>query len=137
MTDHQLAETATIKPSYTYNVEIVRVLDGDTVIVDVSCGFFITVRMSCRLVGINAIELHDPGGAAARDHLANLLAGPLLGPTVVQSVGVDKFAGRFDAVLVAAGVDVNARMVADGYAAAWDGTGPRPTPPWPIPEAKP
>lgn len=120
---------------YQYNATVVRVIDGDTVIMDVDLGFYMTARMSCRLEGINAIELHSPGGPEARDHLAALFTTPHV---VVSSVKADKYAGRFDGIILVtsngAVFNVNDRMVLDGYAAAWNGLGTRPVPPWPIPQ---
>jgi micrococcal nuclease len=118
---------------YQYRATVVRVLDGDTVLLDVDLGFYVTVRQSCRLMGINARELHDIGGPEARDHLLGLL--PVKASVNLESVKPDKFAGRFDGLIfVLPGVSVNQFMVKDGYAATWDGTGTRPVPPWPIPE---
>lgn len=131
--------------TYEFEATVISVHDGDTVIMDVvleedsvdhDLGFDLRLqhslkvlqRSSCRLLGINARELGQPGSIEARDHLAGLLS-----PTVtVRSVRRDKFSGRFDGLIVSNGVDVNAQMIADGYAAPWNGTGTRPVPPWPI-----
>jgi micrococcal nuclease len=118
---------------YEYDATIVRVVDGDTVIMDVDLGFYMHARMSCRLANLNARELHDEGGLEAKAHLEGLLP---TGITVrVQSVKADKFAGRFDAIIIRnGGLNINLKMVSDGYAAEWDGTGWKPIPLWPIPE---
>jgi endonuclease YncB( thermonuclease family) len=121
-------------PDYTYKATVVTVRDGDNCTLDMDLGFWCTVRMSCRLAGLNAIELASPGGAEAAAHLASLI--PPGSAVTVQSVRPDKYAGRFDGVIflpASPPVNVNARMIADGYAAAWDGTGSRPVPPWPLP----
>jgi endonuclease YncB( thermonuclease family) len=120
---------------YTYNATVVRVIDGDTAIVDVDLGFYMTARMSCRLAGLNARELHDDGGREARDYLCGLL--PVEATVQVDSVKADKYAGRFDGVVTrrlddGSGINVNQRLIDMGYAAKWDGSGPRPVPPWPL-----
>ncbi len=116
----------------TYPVTVVRVVDGDTVLVDIDLGFWTTTRLSCRLAACNAIESNQPGGSEAHTHLAGLL--PVGTETTVRSIGVDKYSGRFDGYLALKdGRDATAVMIADGYAAAWDGKGARPVPPWPIP----
>lgn len=120
-----------VTDDYIRSARVIRVIDGDTVIVDVDLGFYVWVRMSCRLAGINARELHAPGGPAAGAHLAGLL--PEGGLVTVGSVRADKFAGRFDGVIRFNGEDINQRMVADGFAVRWDGSGTAPVPPWPIP----
>lgn len=95
-------------------------------------GFHVDMRLSCRLAGVNSIELSQPGGAEAREHLADLL--PVDAQVSVISVAVDKFAGRFDGrIQLPDGRDAATVMVRDGYAVAWNGRGARPTPPWPIP----
>lgn len=120
-----------LKQAYEYNATVVRVLDGDTIVMDVDLGFFMYVRMSCRLFGINAIELHDAGGSQAKTHLSSLL--PAGTEVVVKSVQPDKYAGRFDGVVMLGDTNINQTLVDQGYAAAWDGKGPHPVPVWPIP----
>ena len=44
---------------YTYKAQVVRVIDGDTVILNIDLGFKIFHVMSCRLSGVNAPELND------------------------------------------------------------------------------
>jgi micrococcal nuclease len=42
---------------YVYKCKVVRVVDGDTVVLDIDLGFFITIRRSCRLLKYNAPEM--------------------------------------------------------------------------------
>jgi endonuclease YncB( thermonuclease family) len=123
-----------MKDEYIRAVNVVRVIDGDTVVTDVDLGFYVTVRMSCRLTGINANEPNQPGGKEASAHLASLLSEATM--VRVRSVRADKFAGRFDAIVVAdyangESIVVNDAMVASGFAVAWDGSGAKPVVPWP------
>jgi micrococcal nuclease len=120
--------------NYVRRATVQRVVDGDTVALDVDLGFWTHEFMLCRLVGLNARELRDPGGKEARDHLAEML--PAGKRVTVSSIKADKYAGRFDGVIFTlpteGSIDVNAQMIHDGYAAVWDGTGTKPVPPWPI-----
>lgn len=112
---------------------VVEVIDGDTVRIEIDLGFNIAWTVSVRLHGVAAREKRRPGGPEARDHLAGLIpAGTLVD---VLSVRWDKYAGRVQGVLFHATrrFDVGATMIKDGYAAPWDGTGPQPEAPWPIP----
>lgn len=125
-----------LSPPYTYEAMIVRVTDGDTVVADVSLGFGLWMRdskrqpMSFRLAGCNAIEKAKPGGKEARDHLAALL--PPGKRVLLQSIQSDKYGGRYDARLTVEGIgDLVDYLIAQGWVAAWDGTGPQPVPPWP------
>lgn len=44
---------------YNYKAKTVRVIDGDTVVLDIDLGFNIHHISPCRLYGINAYELRD------------------------------------------------------------------------------
>lgn len=120
---------------YVRRVTVVRVIDGDTFVCDVDLGFHVTVRMSCRLAGINAPDRGEGGYTEARGALAGLLADAR--SVTVCSVRADKYAGRFDAEVstwpCGAGptLRVNDVLVDEGFAVPWDGTGPRPLVPWP------
>jgi micrococcal nuclease len=43
---------------YTYKAKVGRVIDGDTVVLEIDLGFNIFHVMSCRLLGVNAPELN-------------------------------------------------------------------------------
>jgi endonuclease YncB( thermonuclease family) len=111
---------------------VTSVYDGDTFTVMADCGFEVWRVVDVRLNGCNAIELHSPGGAEARTHVLELMP---VGTKITLTVsGWDKYGDRSDSlVTLPDGRDLTSTMVADGYAAAWDGKGPKPSPPWPIP----
>lgn len=118
-------------PAYRYEAVITAVHDGDTITADISLGFGVWMRAQVfRLLGCNARELADLGGPEARLNLAALL---LAGPAVtLTSVKPDKYGGRWLAVVTLPdGVDLVARLVAEQWAAAWNGRGEKPVPPWP------
>jgi micrococcal nuclease len=119
-------------PAYRYAATVVNVHDGDTVRADVDLGFGIWKRAaSFRLLGLNAIELGDPGGREARDNLTALVLGRTL---TLTSVKPDKYGDRYDSLLALPdGADVAALLINAGWAAPWNGTGPRPLPLWPRP----
>jgi micrococcal nuclease len=66
---------------YIYKCKPVRVVDGDTVILDIDLGFHITVRKSARLLGYDAPETFGvkkteeeyKKGTKATEHLRSLL----------------------------------------------------------------
>lgn len=66
---------------YVYKCKVHRVVDGDTVILDIDLGFFITIRRSCRLLKYNAPEMFgtkktDPefkAGIKCKEKLEELL----------------------------------------------------------------
>lgn len=118
---------------FQYQATLIRVIDGDTVKLDVDLGFSIFTRLSCRLYGINTREHNEPGGPEAAAHLAELLAMP--GQLMVRSIKPDKYAGRFDGEIFLSThpESINFMMIRDGYAAVYFGVGPKPVPDWPTP----
>jgi micrococcal nuclease len=117
----------------SYAAVITGTHDGDTVYVqyaDVFLGALITLR--CRLIGINARELRDPGGAEARAALA--AEAPAGTVVTLRRVGGDEYRGRVDAqVITEDGRDLSAWLCSQNWAAPWNGRGERPVPPWPRP----
>lgn len=123
---------APVADDYVRAVTRVVVLDGDTFGCDVDLGFYVLVRLSCRLAGLNTPDRGEHGYMEARNRLAFLLT---TGTVTVRSVRADKYSGRFDAIVQVTGggrtIIVNDVMINEGYAVPWDGTGPRPSVPWP------
>jgi micrococcal nuclease len=120
--------------------EVTRVIDGDTL--DVQGGFRI------RLVLVDASELSESGGPAARDFLTDLCLGflALIDEDDFQ-IGDDPF-GRILAVVYCNGTNANAAMISSGHAdtysrfcsesefesKAWTGCSSPPPPPPPPPQ---
>lgn len=95
-----------------------------------------TILWDIRLRGCNARELDEPGGQQAHDALTARL--PVGTPVVLADVGPDKFGNRQDAAVFYLGDDgtvrdLTADLIAEDWAAAWNGLGKRPVPPWPRP----
>jgi len=116
------------RDQYIRRARIVRLIDGDTCVIDVDMGMAITVRATVRLYGINTPEVRGPekvAGHAATQHLADLLVQfrhegewDIVVKTYKDRRG--KF-GRYLASLIGADqdgnpVDLNMKMVADGHA---------------------
>lgn len=118
----------------TYPAQIVRIVDGDTVVLDVDLGFNVWQRsQSFRLAGCNAREHNAPGGVEAAANLATML--PPGTRVTLTSVRPDKFGGRYDARLALVdGRDVAQILIETGWAAPWSGAGPKPVPGWPRPD---
>lgn len=98
--------------------------DGDTCLVDCDLGFGFFLNAlnwdrkkiwSCRVYGINAIELKDPGGPEAAAYARSLC--PAGTRVRVTSMSWDKYGGRFDGTITLPdGRDFGALMIASGYA---------------------
>lgn len=54
---------------YRYRAEIVRVIDGDTVILKIDLGFHLTFEQRVRFYGVNAPELRTDEGKLAKTEL--------------------------------------------------------------------
>jgi micrococcal nuclease len=60
-------------PPYQYRAKVVRVVDGDTIVVNVDLGFKTWVEKILRLARINAPELPTPAGIAAKEFVDKYL----------------------------------------------------------------
>lgn len=105
---------------YEYSATVLKVVDGDTVHLDVDLGLDQRRRLSVRLYGINSPEMNTAEGKAAREHLVVLVFGGA-GPQVTVRTYKDRTEkyGRYLGTLLKDGVDLNERMVADGHAVVY------------------
>ena len=99
---------------YQYAARLVRVVDADTVVLDLDLGFYQwRLNRSYRLARINAPELNTPEGVAARsalvEHLATVTA------CLVSTSKADSF-DRWIVELYADGANTSDWLVANGHA---------------------
>ena len=110
---------------YYYKVEILRVVDGDTVDVRMDLGFHVWHKCRVRRMGINAPESRTRNleekarGLAAKDWLINILESAQ-SEIEMQSHGVGKY-GRVLGELYINEVNINQLMVEEGHAELYDG----------------
>lgn len=110
--------------AFRRRAHLVRVVDGDTVDLEVDLGFHLVTRTRFRLLGIDAPEVKGAtkaAGDAATAWLREALDGREL---AVESVKTGKF-GRWLATLYArqddgAWRDINAAMLAAGHARPYE-----------------
>ena len=101
--------------------KINRVIDGDTIDVDIDLGFWVTVSFKVRLKGIDAAETKTKDlaekteGLAAKEWLKKELARE--GEWIIETEKQDKY-GRILGTLYLVGdpVTLNERMLNDGIA---------------------
>lgn len=106
---------------YEYRATIAKVIDGDTVEATVDLGFAVSVVERFRLYGINAPETKGESredGRAATEFLRTLIAKHAPDSVLTIQTRKDKREkyGRYLAVLMAGGVNLNAVMVNAGHA---------------------
>ena len=118
---------------YTYNIELLRVVDGDTIDAKIDLGFDIWVKKRVRFLGVNAPESRTRDlkekarGLAAKDRVKQLLEGT---KTIqLKSHGVGKY-GRCLGELHIDVVDgqekvtlesVNKLLIKEGHAVEYHG----------------
>ena len=118
---------------YTYNIELLRVIDGDTIDAKIDLGFDVSVKKRIRFLGVDTPEsrtrdLEEKArGLAAKDRVIQLLEGC----TRIQSVshGVGKFGrclGELSIDMVdgkesVTMVSVNELLIKEGHAVEYHG----------------
>lgn len=107
------------QPSYTYRASSVRVIDGDTLVLDIDLGLSVTRRETVRLLGVNAPEVvgaEKPLGLKTKARLIELVTDQRL---VVQTFKDrdDKY-GRLlaDVFVVETGESVSATLILESLA---------------------
>ena len=80
---------------YTYNIELLKVVDGDTIDAKIDLGFDVSIKKRVRFLGVDTPEsrtrdLEEKArGLAAKDRLKNLLEGA--NEIQLKSHGVGKY----------------------------------------------
>lgn len=101
---------------YNYTAKVMRVVDGDTVDVEIDLGFHIWHRVRLRLAYIDAYESKTVKGRQATEYLKSVLEGQLVEITTSKP---DKY-GRYLAEIFFQGNSVNKSLIDIGYA-TWYG----------------
>ena len=81
---------------YLYEAKVVKIVDGDTIDLDVILGFYMTARIRFRLKGIDTPEIRGPErpeGLEAKQFVEDFL-GPIGSICTVQSYKTGKY-GRW------------------------------------------
>lgn len=81
-----------IKEDYLYQAKILKVVDGDTLILLIDLGFDVKKEQRVRLTQIDAPELKTPDGQEAFEYLLNIAAN--LDEIVIKTHKIDMY-GRF------------------------------------------
>jgi len=115
-------------PTYEYNARVVRVIDGDTVVLKIDLGFKFEAELVCRVYGVNTPEIAGitrDAGLAAKAANENMLlreAGGVVFTRTYKS-GKDKY-GRYLADIFyvdAQGVTLklSEQLIAGGFGKAY------------------
>ncbi|MBO71694.1 MAG: hypothetical protein CL508_05200 [Actinobacteria bacterium] len=110
---------------YYYAVDVLKVVDGDTVDVRIDLGFDVWHKCRVRLMGINAPESRTRDkeekkrGLAAKEWLSKEIY-DAVDPIELKSHGKGKF-GRILGELFINNININELMVNSGHAVKYDG----------------
>lgn len=120
-------EPGPTEPAYLYRAEVVHVVDGDTIDVDIDLGFYTWIKKQrIRMFGIDAPEMRGderPAGQAATEFLRDLIDGKtVILRTIKGKDGGDSRGkyGRWLATVYIDGLDVNQHMIDTGHAEPYD-----------------
>ena len=105
-----LAILVIASPLFALSGKVVSIHDGDTITILQN-----KTQIKVRLFGVDAPELKQPYGKKSKQFLANLIAGKVV---EVEENGKDRYKRTIGTVYLN-GVDINAQMVANGYAWAY------------------
>ena len=118
---------------YEYKINLIRVIDGDTIDAEIDLGFDVKVKKRIRFIGINTPEsrtrdLEEKArGLAAKDRVKALLEG--CNNIHLTSHGVGKFGrclgeimlDRVDGKESLTLVSINELLIKEGHAVEYDG----------------
>ena len=109
---------------WCYRATVLRVIDGDTIDVDVDCGFGNRRTERLRLLGINAPEMKGATwdrGDASMEALKELLRNAMdaQGYICIQTEKDDAFGRYLATIYLPSGNTVNQAMLDGGFAAEW------------------
>jgi micrococcal nuclease len=99
---------------YTYSATVVKVIDGDTVDLNIDLGFKIVIKLRCRLTGINAPEGKQTDAAIwLREQL------PIGTNILIETKKTQEKYGRWLATLFLNGLNLNLELINKGMAEAY------------------
>jgi|TARA_Y100000310_G_scaffold145881_1_gene145281 micrococcal nuclease len=108
---------------YQYKATLNRIIDGDTIDVNVDLGFDVKIKQRVRLYGINTPEVRTKDlnekkkGLEATEYLKKILPKEFVIETILNKRG--KY-GRVLGILWVKDVNINEKMVNEGYAKRYD-----------------
>lgn len=112
---------------YEYAARLIRVVDGDTVDLELDLGLDIRFRQRVRLYGLNAPEHGSPAGEAATTFVRAWFED--VGELFLVQTRKDKREkyGRYLGVILSPSMhSLNDALIQEGHAFPWDGLGARP-----------
>lgn len=112
--------------NYTYACSLVRVTDGDTMVLTVDLGFRLTATMPVRLLGLNCPEKNTTRGKEVKAWVQQWFSDHA--DVIVTTEKDPEKYGRWLGTVAPVGSQrtLNAELLDGGMAKPWDGKGARP-----------
>jgi micrococcal nuclease len=115
-----VSEPLVIETAYTYAAQIERVIDGDTLLVMIDCGFELFHRQRLRLLAVNAPEMSTEAGRETKKWVQDWLIqhspeGSVLVHTR-KAKKTDKYGRYLASVDASDGTNLNNDLLATGHA---------------------
>lgn len=104
---------------WTYPATVIRVIDGDTIRLDLDLGLRIWRTDNCRIAGINTPEMNTAAGKAAKAYAETLLTPGLY--VMFESLQLDKYGRPLGAITGLMLGDFARAMLAAGHAVPYAG----------------
>jgi micrococcal nuclease len=100
---------------YKYKAKVIRVIDGDTVVFSIDCGFKIKYEAECRFYGINTPELRKKEQKEAALVSKKWVEDNIGTDVVIYSKEIDKY-GRPLVVVYNGDLNLNDKLIELGLA---------------------
>lgn len=104
-----------LNPLYDYNAKVIKVIDADTVDMEVDLGFDVGIKTRFRLYGINAPEMNTDAGKAAKARMMELVQPGMEFEINTIKDKKDKY-GRYLVVIYCGETSVNEKLIKEGHA---------------------
>ena len=108
---------------YTYQCNIIRVIDGNTVDANIDLGFNVTIRQRIKLYGVNVSDIRSADekvrqqAIASKEKLAELLGNEFVCETLVNKRGkAGRVMGKLTIDSQGSKVDINQQLIDLGFA---------------------
>lgn len=105
---------------YEYRAKCLRVVDGDTIHVDVDLGVDIHVNLTVRLYGIDTPELSSPEGQSVRAYVSGVLLGKEFTLKTLKDKR-EKYGRYLGIIILDTGEEFNQRLVDQNMAKQYYG----------------
>lgn len=112
---------------YHYKAKVVKIQDGDSLVLNCDLGFKVFIELACRLAHVDTPELRSPDDTArarameAKQKLIELTSDPDVIIRSFKPFRGDKFGRYLVEIINSAGVNVNQTLLDSGLAVPYEG----------------